>query len=164
MKARCGKPTSMVAIQHENDVPELLPQGALLRLVKRRTHQGHHGRPAGLVQFQTVEEAFHHDDGLLAGGSGAVPVEEDLRFGESGGEPVAGLASTQRAATIGHQFCPLIVDGDDQPSAEDPRPAIEADAELLGRGSWIPREARYGCALSMPRRVKPSGAGALFFS
>lgn len=88
------------------------------------------------MQFQAVEETLDHYGGQFLGRGGAVQVEQDLRFGESRRKPVPWLGGIQNAAAVGHQLSALIVDGNDQWSAEYPRPPVEADAELLG-GSWL---------------------------
>jgi hypothetical protein len=58
-----GTPPRSIAVQHENDTLEVLQEGVLLGRVQRRSHQCDHRMHAGLMQLQTVEEAFYnHDD------------------------------------------------------------------------------------------------------
>ena len=81
-----GAASGSVAIQHEDDVPETFQQQPLLRVVQRRAHQRHDRPDAGLVQFQAIEETFHHNDRLPPQCDGAMEVKQDFRFGNPEGK------------------------------------------------------------------------------
>ena len=152
----------IVTIQHQNHTLKTCQQGTLLRWVQHGPHQCHHGRRPGLVHLEAIEETFDdHDRGLPRRG-GAVQIKQDLRFGEPSRETVSGLGSIQRPAGIGHQFSARIMDGNDQPSAENPRPGIETDPKFPGGGRCNPAAGQVGVSAIHAAQGEAQGFSPLF--
>src|ERR1051326_1388288 len=127
-----GAPPSGIAIQHEDHVLETLEEQALLRLVQDRSHQCDHRMHTGLVQLEAVEETLDHHHGEFGRSRGAMAIKQDFRFGETRRKAVARFGMIQCATAVADQLAPLVVDGDDQPAAEDSWSSIRTYTELLG--------------------------------
>ena len=146
-----GATSGGIAVQHEDDAPKVAQQCTHLWFVQLRAHQRYHGRHAGLMHLQAIEEAFHDNRCLLPSGRGAMQVEDEFRFAESGRKTVARLAFVDGAPTISHQLSAFIVDGDHEASGKDSRAAIKTDAEL--HGGWSFNAAGRQIGMSCPRRA-----------
>ena len=82
------------------------------------------------MNFHAIEEALHHDDGLVPSRAGAMHIEKDLRFGKSRWDAVPRLRLIYRPSAIGDQFSVSVVNRNDQSSMHQSGSRVETDAKL----------------------------------
>ena len=72
-----GVTARSIAIQHQDDLSEMLLEKLLLPLRKGASHQRNDTREPSLMQIEAVKEPLDHDNGLAVA-KGAVQIEEDM--------------------------------------------------------------------------------------
>src|SRR5258705_4337513 len=101
---------------------------------------------AGLMNFESVEEALHENEGAVTLPDGSMEIEEQVRFTEADREAVSGLRLADCATRVGDEFAMFVVDWNHNPSAKETGPVVVANAEVAGR--LLPESTR--CHIGMP--------------
>lgn len=83
-----------------------------------------------MMDIETIEESFDHNNGL-AMGSSPVKIEEDKRFTEAGWELVFRVGWAQSSASIGDQVSILIVNRNHNAPLHAPSRGKETNPKVL---------------------------------
>src|SRR5882724_12511536 len=87
----------------------------------------------GLMEFESVEEAFDENERAVALLEGSMKIEQQVRFTEAGREAIFGLRLGDRATRVGDEFAMFVVDWNDNSSTKETVPVVVANAEVTGR-------------------------------
>src|SRR5580700_3099915 len=86
----------------------------------------------GLMDFESIEEAFHENEGAVALLDGSMEIEQQVRFTEAGRETIFGLGLADCPTRVGDECAMFVVDWNHNPSAKETVPVVVANAEVAG--------------------------------
>ena len=87
----------------------------------------------GLMEFESVKEAFDENESAVAFLEGSMEIEQQVRFAEAGREAIFGLRLIDCTTRVGDEFPVFVVDWNHNSSAKETVPVVVANAEVACR-------------------------------
>ena len=131
-RRRSGFPR-FIGVKHEDDFIEVGSDQVGLAVGELRAHEGRHVVMPGLMDFESIEEAFDKNEGAVALPDGSMEIEQQVRFTEAGREAIFGLCLAGCATRVRDEFAMFVMDWNHDSSAKETVPVVVANAEVAGR-------------------------------